>query len=261
MSKILLWLLILLVLAVASSFLFRLEKLNIREVVVSGNKVTEGEALKNVVADITDGYYFFLFPKTSVFLYPKGQIKKELGNQFKRLNDIKMSVGEEGVLKITLSEREALYTWCGESVLITEVSKCYFLDSSGYVFDEAPYFSGEVYFKFFGSLRGAAGPLGSYFSVNDFPSLVFLKNTLEAMELDPVSLEVSGEDISILLSRRNSAVGPEIILKADADFEKVIENLDSALSTEPLLTDFKNKYSSLEYLDLRFGNKVYFKFR
>ena len=49
--------------------------------------------------------------------------------------------------------------------------------------------------------------------------------------------------------------------KMTSDFQKIAENLQAALATEPLRSDFKNKYSSLLYLDLRYGNKVYFKFK
>jgi nucleoside-diphosphate-sugar epimerase len=39
------------------------------------------------------------------------------------------------------------------------------------------------------------------------------------------------------------------------------ENLDAAIDTEPLKSKLKNKFSSLEYIDLRYGNKVYDKFK
>jgi len=68
-------------------------------------------------------------------------------------------------------------------------------------------------------------------------------------------------DVKLYLSSFTSKMGPEIIFKADSNFEKIIENLQSVLSTEPLQSDFKNKYSSLLYIDLRFGNKVYYKFK
>ena len=69
-------------------------------------------------------------------------------------------------------------------------------------------------------------------------------------------------DIKIFLSNSDKTlIGPYITLKADSDFQKVAENLQTALSTEPLQSNFKNKYSSLEYIDLRFGNKVVYKFK
>jgi hypothetical protein len=134
--------------------------------------------------------------------------------------------------------------------LLPSEEKCYFMDESGFVFDEAPYFSGEVYFKFYGQME-------------DFHKLVSFKEIVENMKLDPVAISVEENgDVKVLLSSRNSSeTGPEIILKIDSDFQKVAENLQTALGTEPLHTNFKNKYSSLEYIDLRFGNKVYYRFR
>ncbi len=83
------------------------------------------------------------------------------------------------------------------------------------------------------------------------------------MGLKPAGLymEENG-DIKIFLSSVDSLLnGPEIIFKIDSDLKIVAENLQVALNTEPLQSNFKNKYSSLLYIDLRFGNKVYYKFR
>ncbi|KKQ46157.1 MAG: hypothetical protein US65_C0044G0007 [Candidatus Yanofskybacteria bacterium GW2011_GWC2_37_9] len=82
------------------------------------------------------------------------------------------------------------------------------------------------------------------------------------MKLKPIALyQEDNGDIKFFLSRENSSfMGPEIILKINSDFQKVAENLETALNTEPLQSNFKNKYSSLLYIDLRFGNKVYYKF-
>ncbi|MBI2099665.1 hypothetical protein HYT45_04675, partial [Candidatus Uhrbacteria bacterium] len=54
---------------------------------------------------------------------------------------------------------------------------------------------------------------------------------------------------------------PKILIRADADMENLAENLGAALETEPLKTRMAKEYSKLEYLDLRFSNKVYSKFK
>jgi hypothetical protein len=56
-----------------------------------------------------------------------------------------------------------------------------------------------------------------------------------------------------------SSLAP-IKFKLNSDFENLAENLDAALDTDPFKTEFKNKYALLQYIDLRFGNKVYYKF-
>ena len=53
----------------------------------------------------------------------------------------------------------------------------------------------------------------------------------------------------------------KIIFKKENNFDKLLENFDSALKSAPLKTDFKVKFKSLLYIDLRFDNKVYFKFQ
>ena len=153
------------------------------------------------------------------------------------------------------------------------------MDENGYIFDEAPYFSGEVYFKFYGlpaqagvpdvgipqsgSPASGTSPLGSYYSKQNFQQLLSFKDGLVTFGLKPVALYITNDgEIEFILSGGTAAtLGPEIILNNDSDFQKVAENLETALTTEPLQTEFKNKYSVLQYIDLRFGNKVYYKFQ
>jgi hypothetical protein len=51
-----------------------------------------------------------------------------------------------------------------------------------------------------------------------------------------------------------------VILSNIGDSKKVWSNLLSAIDTEPLKSKLKNGKDKLEYLDTRFGNKVFYKF-
>jgi cell division septal protein FtsQ len=267
LKKILILLLGVIVIFLSLAYLSHLNKLNISEIDIVGNKVLDTETLKIAVKEQITGKYLWLFPKTNIFLYPQNTIKNELQNEFKRIKDISLLIKNTKTLQISLTERVALYTWCGEnfsgvgipqgSPTPEKENKCYFVDEDGYVFDEAPYFSGNIYFKFYGAQSE------SYFSKQNFKQLISFRDVLVGMGLKPVALYVTDDgDIQIFLSSMNSSrAEPKIILKADADFQNVAENLQAALDTEPLKSKFKNKYSTLEYIDLRFGNKVYDKFQ
>ena len=142
-------------------------------------------------------------------------------------------------------------------------NKCYFLDSDGYIFDKAPYFSGDVYFKFYGdSLLSNENPSGSYLMKDKFSKIIEFKNSIEKMNLKPTSfyLNENGEEGNFSLFGE-PGISPKIIFKVDGDYEKLAENLQAAISVDPLKTNLKTKSSSLLYLDLRFGNKVYYKFK
>jgi hypothetical protein len=51
-----------------------------------------------------------------------------------------------------------------------------------------------------------------------------------------------------------------LILAQNPDFKKVWSNLVSALDTDPLKTKMSQGKNNLMYVDLRFGNKVFYKF-
>lgn len=244
------------------SFLFKWQKINISQITISGNRVVSIEKIEEIINSNMEGNYLWLFPKSNFLICPEKKIKSELLQKYKRIKDISFSNEEPDKLEVLVSEYEGKYLWCGISIPTlnknNDDNKCYFLDNKGYVFDEAPYFSGEVYFKFYGHNNGEL--LGSYFLKDYWVNIISFKNNLEQLNLRPTAFWLDeNEDGNMALSY-GPMIGPRIIFKMDSDFEKLAENLQAALSTEPLQSNFKNKYSSLLYIDLRFGNKVYYKF-
>jgi cell division septal protein FtsQ len=252
------------ILLIGIVFLSRINKLNIQDINISGNNIIETDAIKSIVEIELASKYVWLIPKTNIFLYPKNSIQNTLFNNFKRLKEINISLKENNTLNIDVEERKALYTWCGEEINI-ENTKCYFLNDLGYIFDEAPYFSGEVYFKFYGDInKNSDTAVGKYFNQTIFNKLISFKEVLEKIKIKPVSMYIMPkDDMKIYLSSSQTDINnmPYLILKKDSNFEKMSENLQAALDTDPFKTNFINNYNNLEYIDLRFGNKVYYKFR
>jgi len=249
LNKIFLSLVALLVVCAGFAYLARLKQLNIGEIEITGNKTIDSETIKASVEKDIAGYYLGVFPKTNILFYPESKIKDDLFLQFKQFKDITFSIKDEKTLEVSISEREAKYLWCG-ATLPQDTEKCYFMDETGFIFAEAPYFSGEVYFKFYGIANTLKG---------NFEKFISFKKTLENMGLKPVTLYIEENgNTEILLS--GTPTKPEIIFKNDSDLQVIAENLEAALSVEPLQSEFKNKYASLEYIDLRYGNKVYYKF-
>ena len=264
-KKMTIFLIILFLIFLGLSFASRIPAFNINNVSVSGNRIVESKDIENIIKSEISGHYLWLFPKTNFLIYPKHQILNELNNKFKRLKSISIGVDNFKSLNVSVSEYEGKYLWCGTLIPAlrsnSEDNKCYFLDSDGYIFDEAPYFSGNVYFKFYGDLN-EENPTGSYFMKDKFTKIVEFKNTIEKMNLKPTAfwLDNNREEGSFSISSE-PAMGPSIIFKIDSDYENMAENLQAAISTEPLHTDLLTKLPSLLYLDLRFGNKVYYKFK
>ena len=267
-KRVILYFGLILILIIGISFISRIQKININKIEISGNKVIDSAAIEQVVQEKISGKYFWLYPKTNFLFYPKYSIKKDLQNNFKRLKSLSISVKNFQTLEVNVSEYEGEYLWCGTSTSFVssidmKEKKCYFLDSRGYAFDESPYFSGGIYFKFYGNNFNNDlqdnNPIGSYFLPDNFEKIITFKGYLENMNFKPSAFwQDENADGNFLISKDLS--GPKIIFKTDSDYEKIAENLESAISTEPLISNLKNKFSSLLYIDLRFGNKVYYKF-
>jgi len=264
-NKIIFFAIIFIIFLTGLVFLSKWKNLNINTIRVLENKVVETRDIVNVIYSEINGNYLGLFPKTNFILVPNKAIKNELHAKFKRLKDIKIDTTDTNTLEVTVSEYNGKYTWCGNDISLDELpeeNKCYFLDDNGYIFDEAIYFSGNVYFKFFGKIKdGLENPIGSYYIPNTFQKIESLIEDLKQTGVKLSSLNMKDDgDIEIYLKPIDTLNTPKLILKSTSDFNQVVENLQSVLTTEPFQSDFKNKYSSLLYIDLRFGNKVYYKF-
>lgn len=264
-KKVIIFLIIFFVLILSISFALRIPAFNINNLIISGNKVIETKVIEDIVKNEISGHYLWLFPKTNFLIYPKYKIKKELNSKFKRFENLSIKVKDFKSLEVNVSEYEGKYLWCGVVVPILNSNinqKCYFLDDSGYIFDEAPYFSGNVFFKFYGDdIVNKENPLGSYFIKDKFVKIIEFKNTIEKMNLKPNALWLDNDREANFSLSNEPMIGPRIIFKIDEDYQKLAENLQAAISTEPLQTELKTKLSSLLYIDLRFGNKVYYKFQ
>ncbi len=253
----------------------RIPKINIKNIEITGNKIVDTEVIESAVRSLIAGQYLWVIPKTNFLLYPKKKIITELGSQYKRLTDIEIGLDRWQTLEISVGERTGHYTWCGEELPEADIGleniKCYFMDDMGYIFDQAPFFSGDVYLKFFGPRSDALGnradtaldAAGTYFRPELFKDINRFKQGLEEIGLRPTALfSGEGSDLEFYLKSSKSIVNsPKIILRKDSDFTKMLENLDTAIHNEPLRSELKNKYESLMYIDLRFGNKVYYKFK
>lgn len=241
-------------------FLSREPRLNIKNIVVSGNKVVDESDILDIVNENLKGHYLWFIPKTNFLLYPKDKIVNSLNSSFQRIKGLSVALQDVETLKIEIEERDIKYTWCGASIPEVkespEENSCFFMDESGFIFDKALYFSGDVYFRFYGSVSEAPG---QYFYKDYFDKFVFLKESLEGLGLMPVSLRVVGDgDLEIYLSNP-SGVQPKILVESDGNMEKVINDFKTALDTN-FKKQLDEKYSKLKYIDLRFDNKLYYKF-
>ena len=166
---------------------------------------------------------------------------------------------------ITVTEERGSALWCGTSVSpVDYTAQCYFTDDTGTIIDLAPSYSGNVYPRFFGgTLSGpsAGQPLGDTFlpEASYAKLLAFDQSVTElGFSIKAIILGTDGHDTFALDEGGGNTA--ELRFKDGDDYTTLIANLKAALSKSELSDQLAKDKANLEYFDLRFTNKVYYKF-
>jgi cell division septal protein FtsQ len=235
------------------------ERVRIVNVYTQGNSVVLDREIKEIAKEQLAGKYFGIFPRDSIFLYPKQQIKNKILDIYKRVYYIKVNISNLNSIVVTVKERKSYALWCGDTLIDDKdgiTDNCYFIDDKGFVFTKAPLFSDNVYFTVYGEVVGdGTNPLGKNFLGEErFVRLMQLRDLLSKEGLDTEALkQEEGSDFEFYLTS-----GGKLIFNEKQEMKKLLRNLVAAIEVKK--NEGKNIKENLEYIDVRFNNKVLFKF-
>lgn len=230
------------------SALSYLPRFSIDHIEVSGANDIRGELMRAFVATkLWDGSLSFL-SESNVFLYPRAEIEMALTDFFPRVESARIS--RESLLgnaiTVSIAERKPFAKWC------LDIDVCYAMDRSGFIFAFAsttPRF--ETVYVFEGPLPAIGSSIGQTYLPGRFFGVLALLERLGEAGFSPQRISVEDDqDFSVAL-----AEGFELRVSFGADVGAIVKNLELVLSSEVL----RGKESELEYVDLRFGNRVYYK--
>lgn len=217
-----------LVLLIALVLVSRLSSFQIAKVKVEGAKViTNDEVERNVLVTLA-GSYFWLVPKGNAAFYPREEVRASLMKEFPRFSSVGLNVEGENTLRVLVTEREPYALYCPPAE-----EKCFFLDKEGFVFDEAPDFSGVVYFIY-----------ETEVPAEEFKNLSAFIENLSKLGFEPIRFEDYG------LTMKN---GSHMFLPEKSDLGKLFSSLELFLRSPAVEKD------KLSEIDLRTENKIFWK--
>lgn len=233
----------------------RLPALQVKEIVVIGNEVTTDEELRAVVHENLRGNYWFVFPKSNIFLYPRTATENAIKSALARVSAASVSSADLSTISIEIRERHPDALWCeGEYDPHDPVPHpCYFVDSDGLIFAEAPLFSGNVFVRYYGLYGGV--PVGrQLLELATYREEAYFLQTLPKFSLEPTDVILhENNDVTVYLMG-----DARLLFNRTHSLGEVLQNLDSVLSSEPL----EGRESlELDYIDLRFGNKIFYRLK
>lgn len=234
--------------------LFHLKYARIQSVKIAGTETLPEDSIQSLIKNNLAGAYFFLIPRDSVFFYPKQKIEQDVIDAYPQVQTFSISLSNLTTLSGTLSERHQVGVWCKEGG-----ADCYFVDEGGFLYERAPQISGNVYFTYSGDLSSGtstAALRGSFLDPASFAKLnAFLKTLKDQNLFTPISFTKTAKDEGDLATSE----GVVLRINVTTDSSVILANLASALGGTSL-QDPKVR-SRLEYIDLRFENKMYYKLK
>ena len=246
----------------------RQERFLITDILITGkNGVAEKEEITKQTKYLIDGYYFGLIPRKNILVYPRDYMKMHLLKAFPRLKSVDLKLEESRILSLEVEEHEPFALYCeilsdGKGISLptqlrekAQAGECFFLDKDGFIFALAPSFSGDVYF-IYASTEALENPRGKQFlEVETFRALVKFQEKLTALNINPIFFEAGNDEYRLFTPN-----GAQVIWRSGDDLAFLYSNLEAFLSEDSIRreADFLDR---VLYLDLRTGNKVFYKFR
>jgi cell division septal protein FtsQ len=231
-------------------YVVNLPKYQIEQVKVEGLTLTREADVQSIAQKELSGKYLFVIPRSFVWLFPRSAIREKveaLSSVLSASLDLDQS---SQTLTINIEERKQEYVWCTDGA----PKDCYYMDKDGLIFIKAPEFEGNVFLTFKG-LADQSSPIGTSFLPKDkMTDLLTFIGRLRTLGLPVVSIRATSiRDIHLALSS-----GTDIIITLESSLEDVARSIETLANSE----DFKSAsggISELEYIDLRYGAKAFWK--
>jgi len=222
----------------------------INNISVSGNSLIASKDILATVKNIISDSYLGLFTKSNIFLYPEKNIEKTLAASFPAIKSIHGNLENWYTLNLSVEERTPVALWCQSA----DSTDCFYLDSDGLIFSPAPVFSDNIFLKFTGSSISSPIVGKNLLPPDEFRRIAFFLESLLPLGLVATSLQIDGDDYQIQLK-----AGGRLIIKTTGDLSVILENLRTILRSDNLKQALARD-GVIDYIDLRYGNKVFYKF-
>lgn len=239
------------------SWVSYLPQFNVSEISVSGAEDIKEEVIIRSVETVLDDGSYHILSRRNIFLYPREALEDTIVKSFPPVKSVRItrpSLFATNIV-VTIEEREPFARWCR-----ADEAGCYFMDNTGFIYAPAggntgtttPQANPAERYVFRGDIASSTDPIGQSFVQAHLPGLLSLLKFLGQAGFTALGAEVDGQDVFVRLQE-------SFLLKASfgADAGTLVKNLELVLSSEVL----QGKREELEYVDLRFGNRVYYKLK
>jgi cell division septal protein FtsQ len=240
------------------------ESVEINEVRVSGNKYISTEKVQEKYEEVVSGKIAFMISKKNFVFLPREVISKKIERELS-VSSAFVRIGEDiNIVEIEIMEYEPWALWCSD----TARKDCYFVNEKGLAFFKAPEFVIEdlIYIQKNLETENNDGSenetenshgeiLGQKYSDETlFKKFVTVNDLLKRINISIKSISTEDNETFVLQTK----TGPELYMDKRDNPLEIVNNLKTTLEQESI---HENQFKNLEYIDLRFEGKVFYKIK
>lgn len=229
---------------------FSLSYFRVSTIVFSGNRTLPTAELRQEVTRELASRYILVIPRNNLIVLRTEKLVAALLNAFPRIEYAEARKDYPNTIMFILKERNINTVWCRNA----QEPRCAFVGQDGMLFEEAPIFEGRVLLK-----------IADERTQNDYrigesilpPSAMRVLETFRELLARRVNahlhtIRIKDDDVIEL----RVLEGWYAIVNIDSEPNEAVENLSIVFAK-----NLKDQREKLEYIDLRFGNKLYYKLK
>ncbi|PIQ68955.1 MAG: hypothetical protein COV91_01355 [Candidatus Taylorbacteria bacterium CG11_big_fil_rev_8_21_14_0_20_46_11] len=220
----------------------------IHEIKIDGGESVPTELIADYIRHGMQGTYLGFIPKEHILFYPQHALTAGVLQAFPVLSHVAISRGGFSSVHVSAVSRNPYALWC-------EGEACYFIDETGFVFAPAPDTSLSLYYRITTEILATTTPVGTARIERDHLADVFsLLVRLESLGFETSDLRIlpQGEHVVVLRG------GARLLFGTDS-FTPTLNRLETLLAEQELVPRLDSGSLDVDYIDLRYGNKIYFK--
>jgi len=260
-------------------FGLRHEKVQITDITITGGERISHEEIRTAIRTELAGSYFYLIPRRSIFVYPQEEIRARIHNTFSRVSRVVFDRDFFSALTVHIYEHEPYALWCtgvpnaargqvapGMATTSRDIvnhnsseeQPCYYITRNGFIFNKAPVFSDDIYFRYYGG-DIVSDPMRTFMLPRtQFTDVRLFMERLRDLGVRPSSLTVRSSGSAVIALEG----GGRIVFEQDASMQTLLQNIANVLrSTDIDLAPISKTRDTIDYIDLRYDGKVYYKMR
>jgi len=215
----------------------------IQNIQVNGLEKVKPENINKIIDEYRFSKKYFVFSKNNFWLFNKNNLQGKVFEHY-YFEEFKIKKRLPNRIEINLKEKESAINWLTNNL-------CYHLDLTAMAIEYCEGGNGLLTIK---DLRNEELKVGdSPLEKSELKYIVELNNQVKNIALDKLQLINIEKDDNLL--DFTTEQGIMIRLNSDLTIGEQIARLDTLLNQQEIKDNFEN----LKYIDLRFGEKVYWK--